>query len=104
MLPKPITGNTFKGLCFQNLAAGLMFKLIIFTEEIMAERTAEYSASMVPDASLTLNTLCISKRADTSMATEAFPAMANPSFTEITDGSHHGKACAVHTSMFDDTV
>lgn len=48
-LRKPCTCNvhrlTFKSLCLQDLAAGLMLKLVILAQEVVAERAAEDAAS-----------------------------------------------------------
>lgn len=81
-----------------------MLELVVFTEKVMAKRTTEYSASVVPDTALTLHTLGISQGTGTSMCAQALPAMANPGFAKITYRAHHGKASTVDTSMLYDTV
>lgn len=40
--------------------------------------------TMIPDTAVTLDTVCISQRAGTGMGAQTFPAMAHPSFTEVT--------------------
>lgn len=39
---------------------------------------------MIPHTAFTLNAVCISQRAHTGMCAQTFPAVAHPSFTEVT--------------------
>lgn len=50
-----------------------------------------HQLTVVPDSSLTFNAFCICEWTDTSMCAEAFPTMANPGFTEITNSPLQNK-------------
>lgn len=55
---------TFEGLCFQDLAAGLMLKLIVLTQEVVTERAAEDAASY--DTQYYRNTSSMTKQPELS--------------------------------------
>lgn len=81
-----------------------MFKLVILTKEVVAERAAENASSMLPDAAIAFNAVCISEGTGAGVGTETLPPMAHPGFTVITYGSHHAHSSAVNARMLYDTV
>lgn len=42
--------------------------------------------TMFPNAAVTLNAVCVRKRAGAGMGAQALPSMANPGLTEVTYG------------------
>lgn len=95
---------TFVGLGVEALTAGLVFKLVIFTEEAATEGTPEDASSMVPDGSLALGTLGVLEGAGARVGRQTLPPVAHPRLTEIAYGAHHLKTCCELTRVLDDTV
>lgn len=104
VLPQSITGNTFVCFCLKDLAACLVLKLIILTQEVLTKRAAEDSASMIPHAALTLNAVCIRQGTRTGVSAQTFPAVAHPRFAEVTYCPHHGHSSGVDPRMLDHTI
>ena|SRR6218665_244939 len=83
----PYAPLTFVGLGVEALTAGLVFKLVIFTEEAAAEGTPEDASSMVPDGSLALGTLGVLEGAGARVGRQTLPPVAHPRLTEIAYGA-----------------
>lgn len=92
MVTKTIARDTFECLSFQDLATSLVLKLIILAKEAIAEGALENAASMLPHIPLTFNTRGILKWTSAGMCGQALPAMADPCFTEVTDGTNHAES------------
>lgn len=104
MLPQSVTGNTFVCFCLKNLAACLVLKLVIFTEEVLTEGATEDSPTMIPDTTITLDAVCIRQGTGTCVSAQTFSPVADPGFTEVAHCPHHGHPCAVDSWMLNDTV
>lgn len=70
----------------------------------MTKWTAEDSPSVIPHTAITLDAVCISQGTHTGVSAQTFPAVAHPSFTEVTYCPHHGHPSAVDPRMFDDAI
>jgi len=90
--------------CLYDLTTGLVLKLVILTQEVETEAAQEYSATVVPDASLTLNADGVAADAGASVRLEALPAVAHPGLTKITDSANHLHPGGVLAWMLDDAV
>lgn len=95
MVTKTIAGDTFQCLGFQDLATGLVLKLVILTKEAIAERALENAASVLPHVALTFYARGILEWTSTGMRSQALPAMAHPCFTEVTYSTNHAKSSCV---------
>jgi len=100
----PVTALTLQRLLFNNLAASLVFKLVIFTEKFEAETTSENPSPMVPNSPFTLDTLSIPEETRACVRLETLPPVTHPRLAEVTDGSHHLHAGGVGACMLDDAV
>lgn len=81
-----------------------MLKLIILTQEVVTEGTAEDSPSVIPDLAFTLNAVRINQGTCAGVCTQTFPTMAHPGFAEVAHCTHHGHPSGVDPWMLDDTI
>lgn len=61
-----------------------MFKLVILTQEVVAERALEDPPPMVPHSPLALYAHHVRQRASAGVSGQALTAVTHPSFTEVT--------------------
>lgn len=54
MMTQSVAGYTLESLSLQDLAACLVFKLVVFTEKTVAEGTLKDAAPVFPDIAFTL--------------------------------------------------
>lgn len=104
VLPQSVAGSTFVSLCLQDLATGLVLKLVILTQEVVAEGATVYPSPMVPYTAFTLDTVGIHERTCASVGTEALSPVAHPGLTEVTHCPHHAHPRSVDPWVLDDTV
>ena len=81
-----------------------MFELIVLTEETRAEAAAEDPSAMVPDPTVALDADRVLQGAGACVRAEAVFPVADPGFTEITDGSDHLQSRCELARVFNDTV
>lgn len=104
VLAMAITRLTLEGLLLQNLTGGLVLKLVILTQEVLAVVTPEDASPVAPHITLTLITNSIHEGTGAGVSLETLPPMTHPRLTEITDGAHHTQAGGEGTGMLHDTV
>ncbi len=68
-----------------------MLKLVILTEEAVAEGAPEDPPPVVPHTPVTLQAMGICQGTSAGMGGQAFAAMTHPPFTEITYRTLHNK-------------
>lgn len=93
VMTKPVAGHTFESLSLQNLAARLVFKLVIFTEEAVAEGALEDAAPVFPDIAFALYARGLLQWTRAGMGGKALPPMAHPGFTVVAYGANHAQSC-----------
>lgn len=76
-----------------------MLKLIIFTQEAVAERALEYPPAMIPNAPLALLTNGVRQRADAGMTGETTSPVTYPGFAMIAYSSHHSQTRGENSRM-----
>lgn len=95
---------TFQIFSFNNLAAGLMFKLVVFAQELEAKAACETPTAMLPNTALALDTLRVPEDARASVTLQTLSAVTNPGLAEVADGPHHLHTRGVLSCMLDHTV
>ena len=83
--------HTFQVFGLELLTAGLVLKLIILTDKVVAEGALEYPTTMIPHPSVALDAGGIGQRARAGVSGETLAAMTHPSLTEVTDGTLEGE-------------
>lgn len=89
MVTEAIAGDTLECLGFQDLATGLVFKLVILTKEAIAEGALENTASMLPHIALTFYARGILKWTSAGVCGQTLPTVAYPRFTVVAYGPNH---------------
>ena len=84
---------------FQLLAAGLMLKLVILTQEAVTEGALEDPPPMVPHTPVALQAVGVGQRACAGMGGQAATAVTHPSFTKVTYGTLHRKKKTTEGTM-----
>lgn len=84
-----------------------MLKLVVLTEETVAEGALEHTSTMVPHTPVTLDTDGVSKWTCAGVCGETLTAMTYPRLTEVTystlqvegvrEGREEGSSSALHT-------
>jgi hypothetical protein len=87
----------------KDLTFCLMFELVIFAEKTETEGALEYSSSMIPNASLALDTNSINKRTCTAMFRYTVPPVTHERFAMITDPAYYFDARNVICTVLDET-
>jgi len=67
-----VTALTLQVLCLDDLTTGLVFKLTILAEKLETEAADEDPSSVVPDTTLTLDTLSLSQGTAAGVGLETF--------------------------------
>lgn len=104
MMAKSIAGHTLQCLCFQDLTARLVLKLIVFTQVVVAKGTLEDAATVFPDIALALNACRILQGARAGVRRQALSSMAHPGLTVVANGTHHGESRGELSGVLDHTV
>jgi len=84
-----VTALTLQVLCLDDLTTGLVFKLTILAEKLETEAADEDPSSVVPDTTLTLDTLSLSQWTAAGVGLETFLTVANPGLAKVANGSNH---------------
>lgn len=92
MVTKTIAGDTLECLGFQDLATGLMLKLVIFTKEAVAEGALENATSMLPHVALTFYARGVLEWTSAGVRGQALPPMAHPCFAVVAYGTNHAQS------------
>lgn len=64
-----------------------MFKLVILTEESLAEATLVHAASMIPNTTFTLQAHCVLQGTCAGVRLQTLAPVTYPRLTEIADGT-----------------
>lgn len=104
VLSESVAGSTLEVLRLQPLAAGLVFELVILTQEVIAKGALEHPPTMVPDPSVALDASGVCQGTGAGMGGETLARVTHPRLAEVTDGTHKSHASCKSASMFHHTV
>ncbi len=97
----PIQTLTLEIFTLYFLTAGLVLKLVVFTESIVTEGAIEYSPAMFPHCTLAFNARRVGERADTRVGSQTLSTVAYPRFTEVTNSTLQEDK---HHTMYDRAI
>lgn len=92
-MTKSVAGYTLEGLSLQDLAARLVFKLVVLTEKTVAEGALENTTPVFPDVAFTLNARGLLQRTCAGVGGQALSPVAHPRFAIVAYGSNHAESC-----------
>lgn len=103
-MAKPVTRHTLQRLSLQDLTAGLVLKLVVLAQEIVAEGALEDAATVFPDVALALDARGVLQWTRASVGRQALPSMAHPGLAVVADGTHHAESSGELPWVLDNTV
>lgn len=104
MVAKPVTGHTLQRLGLQDLTAGLVLKLIVLAQEVVAEGALEDAATVFPDVALALDARGVLQWTRAGVGRQALPSVAHPGLAVVADGTHHAESRGELPRVLDNAV
>lgn len=104
VLTQAIARETLEVLRLQDLARGLVLKLVVFAEECIAEAAPEHPPSVIPNATFAFHANGVLEWTGARMHLQALAAVTYPGLAKVADGSNHPQAGLEDSSMLNEAV